>query len=110
MAWGKRREGGGWSTPAGGHRVWEGRACGLASPFAACRALVDRSRAFACSLRRPDVRPTRVSATRSKRPQPQQREDQQRKAASAQARESVAMYTPRRGDRGGRGGSPGFRF
>ena len=31
--------------------------------FAACRALVDLSRAFACSLRRPDVRPTRVSAS-----------------------------------------------
>ena len=61
MAWGKRREGGGCSTPAGGHRVWEGRACGLASPSP--RALVDLSRAFACSLRRPDVRPTRVSAT-----------------------------------------------
>ena len=51
MAWGKRREGGGCSTPpAGGHRVWEGEACGLASPFATCRALVDRLRVFACSL------------------------------------------------------------
>ena len=56
---------------------------------------VDRSRAFACSLHRPDVRPTRVSATTSKRQQ--QREELQRKAARAQARESVAMYTPRGG-------------
>ena len=93
MAWGKRREGGGCSTPAGGHRVWEGEACGLAS--SSPRALADRSRAFACSLHRPDVRPRRVSATTSKRQQ--QREELQRKAARAQARESVAMYTPRGG-------------
>ena len=92
VAWGKRREGGGCSTPAGGHRVWEGEACGLASPFAACRALVDRSRAFACSLRRRDERPPRASAPPSKRQQQQQRDDQQRKAARAQARESPAMY------------------
>ena len=104
IAWrGARREGGGCSSPAGGHRVWEG-GLWLSLLFAACRALVDRSRAFACSLHRPDVRPTRVSATTSKRQQQQQREDLQRKAARAQARESNAMYTPRRGGRGGRGG------
>ena len=63
IAWrGARREGGGCSSPAGGHRVWEG-GLWLSLLFAACRALVDRSRAFACSLRRPDVCPTSASAS-----------------------------------------------
>ena len=69
IAWrGARREGGGCSSPAGGHRVWEG-GLWLSLLFAACRALVDRSRAFACSLRRPDVCPTSASASTGAREQ-----------------------------------------